>query len=55
MQWQEGNLFSKNILATVYINPVKESANQNNKMVCRWVRDKDSKLACQWEFLRDSN
>ncbi len=35
--------------------PVKENANQHGKMVCRWVRDKNSKLYCKWECLRDFN
>lgn len=55
MQLQEGKLFYENFLATSLINPVKENTNQQSKMVCRWVRDKNLKLSCKWEFLQDSN
>ena len=55
MQLQEGKPFYEYSLATGHINPVKEDAKQNNRMVCRWVRDKNSQLSCKWEFLRDSN
>ncbi len=55
MQLQASKLFYEKSLTTDYINPVKENANQMDKMVCRWVRDKNSKLYCKWELLRDSN
>lgn len=56
MELQESKLFYGNSLTTGYINLVKKDADQKDRMVCRWVRDQNSKkLYCKWEFLRDSN
>lgn len=32
-------------------NSGKKSANKTEKLVCRWVRDENNKLCCQWEVV----
>lgn len=47
MQLQAAKAFSENLQAIGCISSVKDDTNQNNKMGCQWVHDKNSNLYCK--------